>query len=102
MARAAKPGQFVIVINREHGERIPLTVADFDREKGTITLVVQAVGKTTREMQKNCLAGTAIYSVTGPMGVPSEVGQARKVICVGGGLGVAPINSGTSRFDCRK
>ena len=51
MARAARAGQFVIVMQHEHGERIPLTLADFDAERGTITLVVQAVGKTTREMQ---------------------------------------------------
>ncbi len=59
MAKAARPGQFVIVMAHEHGERIPLTIADFDRDKGTITLVIQAVGKTTREMQQNCQVGTA-------------------------------------------
>ena len=58
MAKAARPGQFVIVMENEHGERIPLTIADFDRDKGTITLVIQAVGKTTREMQQNCRVGT--------------------------------------------
>ena len=52
MARAARAGQFVIVMAHEHGERIPLTIADFDRDKGTITLVIQAVGKTTKEMQQ--------------------------------------------------
>ena len=57
MARAAQPGQFVIVMADDHGERIPLTIADFDRDRGTITLVVQAVGKTTREMQRVCRAG---------------------------------------------
>ncbi|HQR54323.1 MAG TPA: hypothetical protein PLZ79_13725, partial [Burkholderiales bacterium] len=51
LAKAARPGQFVIVMSHEHGERIPLTIADFDRDRGTITLVIQAVGKTTREMQ---------------------------------------------------
>ncbi len=91
MAKAARPGQFVIVISHEHGERIPLTIADFDRERGTITLVIQAVGKTTREMQQNCRAGTELFSVVGPMGTPSPIGDAKKVICVGGGLGVAPI-----------
>jgi NAD(P)H-flavin reductase len=91
MARAARPGQFVIVMSHEGGERIPLTIADFDREKGTITLVIQAVGKTTREMQRDCLPGTQLISVTGPMGEPSQVGDAGKVICVGGGLGVAPV-----------
>src|SRR6476620_10988072 len=54
MARAARPGQFVIVMLSEHGERIPLTIADYDREGGTVTLVIQAVGKTTREMQAAC------------------------------------------------
>ena len=58
MARAARPGQFVIVMAREDGERIPLTIADFDRDRGTITLVIQAVGKTTREMQQDCLEGS--------------------------------------------
>ena len=53
MARAAKPGQFVIVMSHPEGERIPLTLADYDRDKGTITLVIQAVGKTTKEMQRD-------------------------------------------------
>jgi NAD(P)H-flavin reductase len=91
MARAARAGQFVIVMAHEHGERIPLTIADFDREKGTITLVIQAVGKTTKEMQQNCHVGSALHAVVGPMGIPSPVSGAKKVICVGGGLGVAPI-----------
>jgi NAD(P)H-flavin reductase len=73
MAKAAKAGQFVIVMEHEHGERIPLTLADFDVEKGTITLVIQAVGKTTREMQKNCQAGTHLFAVVGPMGIPSHI-----------------------------
>jgi len=91
MARAAKPGQFVIVMLNEQGERIPLTIADFDRDKGTITLVIQAVGKTTRQMQHECQVGTSLYALVGPMGVPSPISHARKVLCVGGGLGVAPI-----------
>ena len=91
MAKAAKPGQFVIVMLDEQGERIPLTIADFDREKGTITLVIQAVGKTTRQMQQECKQGTALYAMVGPMGIPSTVSHAKKVVCVGGGLGVAPI-----------
>jgi NAD(P)H-flavin reductase len=91
MARAARPGQFVIVMADDHGERIPLTIADFDRDKGTITLVVQSVGKTTREMQRVCREGGEIFGMVGPMGVPSHIGGAKKVICVGGGLGVAPI-----------
>ena len=91
MAKAAQPGQFVIVMAHEHGERIPLTIADFDRDKGTITLVIQAVGKTTREMQQTCRVGTQLHAVVGPMGIPSHIGSAKKVVCVGGGLGVAPI-----------
>lgn len=91
MARAAKPGQFVIVMLHESGERIPLTIADFDRDRGTVTLVVQAVGKTTKEMQQTCKVGTRLYALVGPMGLPSPLGHAKKVVCVGGGLGVAPI-----------
>jgi len=91
MAQAAKPGQFVIVMEHDHGERIPLTLADFDSERGTVTLVVQAVGKTTREMQARCQVGTSLHALVGPMGAPSEIGNARRVICVGGGLGVAPV-----------
>ncbi len=91
MARAARPGQFVIVLVDEHGERIPLTIADFDRDKGTITLVVQAVGKSTRQMQHVCQTGSALYGLVGPMGAPSHLTDAGKVICVGGGLGVAPV-----------
>ena len=91
MAKAAKPGQFVIVMETEHGERIPLTIADFDRERGTITLVIQAVGKTTKEMQANLKVGDSLYAMVGPMGIPSHIGAAKKVICVGGGLGVAPV-----------
>ena len=91
MARAANPGQFVIVLLHEDSERIPLTIADFDRERGTVTLVIQAVGKTTMEMQQDCQVGTTLFGVVGPMGVPSHVSEARKVVCVGGGLGVAPV-----------
>ena len=91
MARAAKPGQFVIVMSHERGERIPLTIADFSAERQTITLVIQAVGKTTKEMQQTCRVGTSLYAIVGPMGLPSAFGAAKKVLCVGGGLGVAPV-----------
>lgn len=91
MARAAHPGQFVIVMSHAEGERIPLTIADFDREKGTITLVIQAVGKTTLQMQQTCKVGTSLYGMVGPMGIPSHLCDAKKVVCVGGGLGVAPV-----------
>ena len=91
MARAAKPGQFVMVMSHAEGERIPLTIADFDRAAGTVTLVIQAVGKTTREMQRDCRVGASLHALVGPMGVPSAIGHAKAVLCVGGGLGVAPV-----------
>jgi NAD(P)H-flavin reductase len=91
LAKAARAGQFVIVMANEHGERIPLTIADYDRDQGTITLVIQAVGKTTREMQRDLKVGSRLVALVGPMGIPSHIGKARKVLCVGGGLGVAPV-----------
>jgi sulfide dehydrogenase subunit beta len=91
MAKAAQPGQFVIVMSHETGERVPLTIADFDRKAGTVTLVVQAVGKSTKEMQQDCQVGTSLFGLVGPMGIPSPLTGKKKVVCVGGGLGVAPI-----------
>ena len=91
MARAARPGQFAIVMSHENGERIPLTLADFDAAKGTVTFVIQAVGKTTLGMQREARPGSRLFAVVGPMGIPSHLGAAKKVVCVGGGLGVAPI-----------
>ncbi len=91
MARAAQPGQFVLVMVHDDGERIPLTIADFDREQGTITLVIQAVGKTTQLMQQVCQVGFRLHAMVGPLGNPSPLSDARTVVCVGGGLGVAPV-----------
>jgi NAD(P)H-flavin reductase len=91
MAAAARPGQFVIVMSSPEGERIPLTIADFDRTRGTITLVIQAIGKTTKEMQRNLREGGALHALVGPMGRPSHADGHKKVVCVGGGLGVAPV-----------
>jgi len=92
MAKAAKPGQFVIVMLNEHGERIPLTIADFDRKKGTITLVIQAVGKTTRQMPAGMQGrDVALRQWSGRWAYPVPISHAKKVVCVGGGLGVAPI-----------
>ncbi len=90
MARAARPGQFVIVMSHRQGERIPLTIADFDRDRGTVTLVIQAMGKTTRQMQRELAVGSHLHALVGPMGEPSHLTGVRKVVCVGGGLGVAP------------
>ncbi len=72
MAKAARPGQFVIVMSHPHGERIPLTLADFDRDKGTITLVIQAVGKTTREFSKPASRHQPVRRHR-PMGIPSRI-----------------------------
>ena len=94
MAKAAKPGQFVIVMAQARGERVPLTIADFDRTRGTVTLVIQAVGKTTKEMQQTCQVGARLHAFVGPMGIPSHIPpklDGKKVLCVGGGLGVAPV-----------
>jgi len=81
VARRAQPGQFVIVRIHEKGERIPLTVADYDRERGTITLVVQEVGKTTMEMG-TMQVGDHLASLTGPLGNPSEIEYYGTVLCV--------------------
>src|SRR6266568_62132 len=91
VAAAAQPGHFVMLRLREGGERIPLTVADFDRKAGTITMVVQTLGKTTKEMQENYRAGDSFQDFVGPMGVPQHVGKFGHVVLVGGGLGVAPV-----------
>lgn len=86
---ASRPGQFVIVRLREGAERIPLTIADFDKARGTVTLVVQVVGKSTDEMS-HAKEGAFIQDLCGPLGIPSHV-EKKKVILVGGGLGVAPV-----------
>lgn len=90
VARKARPGQFVVVRISEKGERIPLTIADFDRERGTVTIVVQEVGKTTREMAR-LREGDEILDFLGPLGQPAELLTGGRVICVGGGFGVAPV-----------
>jgi ferredoxin--NADP+ reductase len=90
VARKARAGQFVIVINDEHGERIPLTIADFDREAGTITLIFQEVGKSTMQMGAKEV-GDTFLTVAGPLGHPTEIEQYGTVACVGGGVGIAPL-----------
>jgi ferredoxin--NADP+ reductase len=90
IATKVLPGQFVVLRLHEEGERIPLTVADFDREGGTLTLIVQEIGKTTIEMGL-MNAGDAILDVVGPLGRPTEVEEFGTVACVGGGIGIAPV-----------
>jgi NAD(P)H-flavin reductase len=80
-----------MVKHSDQGERIPLTVADFDREKGTITLVIQAIGKSTQMYQK-LKEGDYLDNFVGPLGIESHLGKKDgKVVCIGGGLGVAPV-----------
>jgi len=91
VARAARPGHFIMARIDEHGERIPLTVADFNVSRGTVTVVIQAVGKTTLEMMA-LREGDAILDFIGPLGLPSHIRKLDgTVVLVGGGLGVAPI-----------
>lgn len=90
VARKAQAGQFVIVRIDERGERIPLTIADYDREAGTITLIFQEVGKTTMHLG-TLQVGDLLATVAGPLGHPSEIAHYGKVVCVGGGVGIAPI-----------
>ena len=80
VARKAQAGQFVIVRIHERGERIPLTIADYDRQRGTISLVVQEVGKTTLEMGA-MQVGDSLSSFTGPLGLPSEVDLKSNASC---------------------
>lgn len=91
IAHKCQPGQFVMIRTEENSERIPLTIADFDREKGTITLIVQAVGNTTKHLCETFAVGDDILDVVGPLGRPSEMGKFGTVVCVGGGIGVAPV-----------
>jgi len=88
IARKQQPGQFVIVRVHERGERIPLTIAAADRSSGSITLVVQGVGKTTR-LINGLPAGAALLDVVGPLGRPSEVQGFGHVVVIGGGVGTA-------------
>lgn len=90
VARKARAGQFVVVRANEKGERIPLTIADFDREEGTLTLIFQEVGKSTM-LLGTMKPGDFLASVVGPLGLPSEVENFGTVICVGGGVGIAPM-----------
>jgi len=90
IAKAAIPGQFVIVMADDKGERIPLTIADFDRVNGTVTLVLMAVGTSTHKL-KAIAQGGSIFAVAGPLGLPSEIQKLGTVVCAAGGVGVAPI-----------
>lgn len=91
IAQVRQPGQFVIVRRGPGAERIPLTIADADAEKGTITLVIQAVGKTTMDLC-DLTVGDAITDVAGPLGKATELIDAGHAVCVGGGVGTAVVH----------
>jgi ferredoxin--NADP+ reductase len=91
IARKAKPGQFVILKANEEGERIPLTMAETDPEKGTITVIYMVVGKSTA-LFKTLQVGDGYQDVIGPLGKPTHVEKVGTVVCVGGGTGVAVLH----------
>lgn len=97
VARSAKPGQFVIIRLHEKGERIPLSLADFDADEGTITLIYMTIGKTSLELA-TYEVGDKIQNVVGPLGDPTEIKNYGRVICVAGGFGAAPIFTITRAF----
>ncbi|MEK9137801.1 MAG: sulfide/dihydroorotate dehydrogenase-like FAD/NAD-binding protein, partial [Bacteroidota bacterium] len=90
VARKRLPGSFVIVRVEENGERIPLTIVDSDSTHGTITLIVQAIGKTTKLMATKQV-GDALVDVVGPLGNPTPILEGKTVACVGGGVGTAEL-----------
>ena len=90
IARKRKPGQFVVLRINEEGERIPLTMADADPQAGTITLIFQEVGTSTGKLGK-LKAGDSISDLIGPLGVPTHIEKFGTVVCVGGGIGIAPV-----------
>ena len=90
LAKKAKAGQFVIVRIADKGERIPLTIADYNREEGTITIIFQEVGQTTKEMSL-LEEGENILDLVGPLGEPTKISNYGTVVCIGGGVGIAPV-----------
>ncbi|MGD8970454.1 MAG: sulfide/dihydroorotate dehydrogenase-like FAD/NAD-binding protein [Desulfobacterales bacterium] len=91
IARKARPGQFVILKANEEGERIPLTMAETDPEKGTLTIIYMVVGKSTA-LFKTLKVGDAYQDVIGPLGKPTEIEKVGNVVCVGGGTGIAVLH----------
>jgi len=90
IAKKAKPGQFIILRIDEEGERIPLTIADYNKTQGIITIIFMEVGKTTKELGR-MKEGEEILNFAGPLGVPSEIENFGTVVCIGGGVGIAPL-----------
>ena len=90
IAKKAKPGQFVVLMASEKGERVPLTIVDVDKDKGTIALIFQEVGLTTK-LLGSLNSGSSLYALVGPLGHATEIKNYGKVILVGGGVGIAEI-----------
>lgn len=90
IAEECRPGQFILLQIREDGERIPLTIADSDKKRGTINLIFQTVGKTTHLLAE-LKVGENILNLVGPLGKPTHIDKVGTVVCVGGGIGVAPL-----------
>jgi len=90
VAKKARPGQFIILRINEKGERIPLTIADSDSKEGTVTIIFLEVGKTTKQLGA-LKVGNLLENFAGPLGIPSEVRKYGTVVCVGGGVGIAPL-----------
>lgn len=90
MAEKAKPGQFIMVVVGEKGERVPLTIAGYDAKKGTIAFAFNEVGKSTKQLGL-LKEGDYIWNITGPLGNPSEIRNFGKVLCVAGGVMIAPM-----------
>ena len=91
VARKAKAGQFIIVVTHERGERMPLTIGDYDRETGTITIIFQEVRKSTMEMGLMQI-GDGFSTIAGPLGHPTEIENFGNMICVGGGSELLPFS----------
>lgn len=90
VANKAQAGQFVILRIDEKGERIPLTIADFDKKNGTITIIFMEVGKTTKQLGA-LNVGNFLLNFVGPLGQPTEIKNYGTVVCIGGGVGIAPL-----------
>ena len=97
LARAAQPGQFLIIRADEQGERVPLTISDFDREEGSVTIVTQQIGASTSEIC-SYEAGDAFADVVGPLGIPSDFTEmpaeelaGKRYVFIAGGVGTAPV-----------
>jgi len=98
VAKKARPGQFVVIRSDEYAERIPMTIVDFDKAQGSIVIIIQVVGASTKKMSK-FEKGDRFLDIAGPLGISSEIKKYGDVVCIGGGLGVAPVYPITRAFN---